>query len=58
MRNRGTQADAPPLRKHTITERAELKTIPAVDELLFKQVKKFKAIKNERKVDANGIPGT
>ncbi|MEC8656180.1 MAG: YHYH protein [Verrucomicrobiota bacterium] len=46
----------PPLRKHTITERAELKTIPAVDELLFKQVKKFKAIKNERKVDANGIP--
>ena len=55
-RNRGTQADVLRFASIRSPKRAELKTIPAVDELLFKQVKKFKAMKNERKVDANGIP--
>jgi hypothetical protein len=53
---RDGQGGRPPVRKHTITERGELKTIPADDKLSFKQVNKFKKSKEELKVEANGIP--
>jgi hypothetical protein len=46
----------PPVRKHTITESGDLKLNPAVQKLSQKSVSKFKELKKEIKVEANGIP--
>ena len=46
----------PPVRKHTITESGDLKLNPAVEKLSQKSVSKFKELKKEIKVEANGIP--
>ena len=46
----------PPVRKHTITESGDLKLNPAVQTLSQKSVSKFKELKKEIKVEANGIP--
>jgi hypothetical protein len=46
----------PPVRKHTITESGDLKLNPAVQKLSQKSVSKFKDLKKEIKVEANGIP--
>ena len=50
------QGGRPPVRKHTITEKGELKLIPADDKLPFKQEAKFKKSKTERLVESNAIP--
>ena len=46
----------PPVRKHTVTESGDLKLNPAVEKLSQKSVSKFKELKKEIKVEANGIP--
>ena len=46
----------PPVRKHTVTESGDLKLNPAVQKLSQKSVSKFKELKKEIKVEANGIP--
>ena len=46
----------PPIRKHTVTESGDLKLNPAVQKLSQKSVSKFKELKKEIKVEANGIP--
>ena len=52
---RGT-GGRPPVRKHTVTESGDLKLNPAVEKLSQKSVSKFKELKKEIKVEANGIP--
>ena len=46
----------PPVRKHTVTESGDLKLNPALEKLSQKSVSKFKELKKEIKVEANGIP--
>ena len=46
----------PPVRKHTVTESGDLKLNPAVQKLSQQSVSKFKELKKEIKVEANGIP--
>ena len=46
----------PPVRRHTVTESSDLKLNPAVEKLSQKSVSKFKELKKEIKVEANGIP--
>ena len=50
------QRGRPPIRKHTITERGDLKLNPAIQKLSPKNMSKFKESNNEIKVEANGIP--
>ncbi len=50
------QGRRPPVRKHTITERGDLKLNPAIQKLSPKNRSKFEESKQEIKVEANGIP--
>ena len=50
------QGGRPPVRKHTITEKGELKLIPADDKLPFKQEANFRKSKTELLVESNAIP--
>ena len=50
------QRGRPPIRKHTITERGDLKLNPAIQKLSPKNMSKFKESNKEIKVEANGIP--
>ena len=50
------QERRPPVRKHTITERGDLKLNPAIQKLSPKNRSKFEESKKEIKVEANGIP--
>ena len=50
------QRGRPPVRKHTITEKGDLKLNPAIQKLSLKNISKFEESKKEIKVEANGIP--